>query len=119
MLGLIAFALLILACSYWKLARNDDDAQRQGNEGGDIENGEKVDGVSKMNGIPVYEEKIVVIMAGNDKPTFLATPALMLLPNIISNDHLKVSNNNIAKDQDEGTNDDEKPKEDETTHPHI
>uniref|UniRef100_A0A803LXV3 Uncharacterized protein n=1 Tax=Chenopodium quinoa TaxID=63459 RepID=A0A803LXV3_CHEQI len=78
MLGLIAFALFILACSYWRLSR-DNDPQQQSNEGGDLESGEKGEGVSKINGAPVFEEKIVVIMAGNDKPTFLATPALMLM----------------------------------------
>ncbi|ESQ32030.1 hypothetical protein EUTSA_v10005084mg [Eutrema salsugineum] len=63
MLGLIAFALLLLACSYWTLSRrrNDGDGEKQ------TESGEKV--VAK-----VFEEKILVIMAGQNKPTFLATP---------------------------------------------
>ncbi|KAJ4952161.1 hypothetical protein NE237_028993 [Protea cynaroides] len=70
MLGLIAFALLILACSYWKLSgylENGDEAER------DPENGDE----KSSNGIKVpvvYEEKIVVIMAGDKKPTFIATP---------------------------------------------
>ncbi|CAK7344626.1 unnamed protein product [Dovyalis caffra] len=74
MLGLIAFALLILACSYWKLSGYLDN----GNEGGerDLEAGEgenkSGDGCEKK---PVaFEEKILVIMAGEVKPTFLATP---------------------------------------------
>ncbi|XP_021723807.1 protein GLUTAMINE DUMPER 2-like [Chenopodium quinoa] len=124
MLGLIAFALLILACSYWRLSR-DNDPQQQSNEGGDLESGEKGEGVSKINGAPVFEEKIVVIMAGNDKPTFLATPALMLMPKSNFNDdhHLnKVGNNVIANDENTSVgnddDDDEKPKEDETSHPH-
>lgn len=74
MLGLIAFALLILACSYWKLS----GYLESGNEGGerDLEAGEgenkSGDGSEKK---PVaFEEKILVIMAGELKPTFLATP---------------------------------------------
>ncbi|XP_010454820.1 PREDICTED: protein GLUTAMINE DUMPER 5-like [Camelina sativa] len=61
MLGLIAFALLLLACSYWKFTRQTDDGEKQ------TESGEKV--VAK-----VLEEKILVIMAGQNNPTFLATP---------------------------------------------
>ncbi|KAJ6923535.1 hypothetical protein NC652_016997 [Populus alba x Populus x berolinensis] len=74
MLGLIAFALLILACSYWKLS----GYLESGNEGGerDLEAGEgenkSGDGSEKK---PIaFEEKILVIMAGEVKPTFLATP---------------------------------------------
>ncbi|KAM0041023.1 putative protein glutamine dumper [Helianthus debilis subsp. tardiflorus] len=70
MLGLIAFALLILACSYWKLS-----ADREG----DLESGNgSQDGESKQGDhreTPVFEEKYLVIMAGDAKPTFLATPA--------------------------------------------
>ncbi|CAH8272160.1 unnamed protein product [Arabidopsis lyrata] len=61
MLGLIAFALLLLACSYLKLSRGTEDEEKQ------TESGEKV--VAK-----VFEEKILVIMAGQNNPTFLATP---------------------------------------------
>lgn len=70
MLGLIAFALLILACSYWKLSgylEGDGAAER------DLEADEgKSDDTQKP--APVFEEKILVIMAGEVKPTFLATP---------------------------------------------
>lgn len=71
MLGLIAFALLILACSYWKLsgfleADGDGDGGRR-----DIEAGKVEDEARKA---PIYEEKFLVIMAGEEKPTFLATP---------------------------------------------
>ncbi|KAI3982215.1 hypothetical protein MKX01_019121 [Papaver californicum] len=76
MLGLIAFALLILACSYWKLsAFLDNDSERSRN---DLENGDNDDNKSIEDGTIkvhiVYEEKIVVIMAGDVKPTYLATP---------------------------------------------
>ncbi|XP_043708370.1 protein GLUTAMINE DUMPER 5 [Telopea speciosissima] len=70
MLGLIAFALLILACSYWKLSgylENGDGAERDP-ESGDEKGG---DGIKVQT---VFEEKIVVIMAGDEKPTFIATP---------------------------------------------
>ncbi|CAD5181024.1 unnamed protein product [Musa acuminata subsp. malaccensis] len=66
MLGLIALALLILACSYWKLSGYL--------EGGE-DTGSGVELYVKPVAAPtVYEEKVVVIMAGDAKPTFLATP---------------------------------------------
>ncbi|KAM3214599.1 hypothetical protein ACQJBY_066860 [Aegilops geniculata] len=73
MLGLIAFALLILACSYWKLSGYLDD-DREGQAVGDAD-GEKgsVSGASK----PAMDflEHVAVIMAGDERPTFLAKPA--------------------------------------------
>ncbi|KAL0312200.1 UNVERIFIED_CONTAM: protein GLUTAMINE DUMPER 3 [Sesamum radiatum] len=70
MLGLIAFALLILACSYWKLSGGEDGGQ------GDVESGagEKGESNADAKALPVFEEKVLVIMAGDVKPTFLATP---------------------------------------------
>ncbi|XP_042491515.1 protein GLUTAMINE DUMPER 2-like [Macadamia integrifolia] len=70
MLGLIAFALLILSCSYWKLSgylENGDDTER------DPENGDEK-GNDEIKVPSVFEEKIVVIMAGDKKPSFIATP---------------------------------------------
>ncbi|KAI4316431.1 hypothetical protein L6164_024410 [Bauhinia variegata] len=72
MLGLIAFALLILACSYWKLSgslRNENGDRDL--EGGD---GQKDGDSANKESVKVYEEKILVIMAGDVKPTYLATP---------------------------------------------
>ncbi|CAL1385224.1 unnamed protein product [Linum trigynum] len=68
MLALIAFALLILACSYWRLS-----TRRRRRQGGDVESGDEKEGkpVEKK----VFEEKFLVIMAGDNQPTFLATPA--------------------------------------------
>lgn len=80
MLGLVAFALLILACSYWKLsghfdARNDGgssqnqrdlEASAEEEEEGADRCGEKKE--------KVFEEKIVVIVAGRANTMFLATP---------------------------------------------
>ncbi|PKA57590.1 Protein glutamine dumper 3 [Apostasia shenzhenica] len=68
MLGLITFALLILACSYWRLSSLLETA------GGDGEDAGKAgDDRSKVRP-PAHEETIVVIMAGDKKPTFLAAP---------------------------------------------
>lgn len=69
MLGLISFALLILACSYSKVSSRLGDT-----EGGerDLESGggdEKDQGDESSKTV-----KILVIMAGNENPTFLATP---------------------------------------------
>ncbi|KZV49915.1 protein GLUTAMINE DUMPER 3 [Dorcoceras hygrometricum] len=70
MLGLIAFALLILACSYWKLSGH---LENQGENDRDLEAGEGGGGAAET-ARPVLEEKYLVIMAGQEKPTFLATP---------------------------------------------
>ncbi|XP_009600842.1 protein GLUTAMINE DUMPER 5-like [Nicotiana tomentosiformis] len=75
MLGLIAFALLILACSYWRLSGYLEN--NEGENGDDLEAGE---GNNNGNGSdvkvapPVFEEKFLVIMAGEMNPTFIATP---------------------------------------------
>lgn len=70
MLGLIAFALLILACSYWKISA-EEDRERDLESGNSDENGDSKPITHKEP--PVFEEKYVVIMAGQVKPTFLAT----------------------------------------------
>ncbi|XVE53496.1 hypothetical protein DITRI_Ditri03aG0007900 [Diplodiscus trichospermus] len=72
MLGLIAFALLILACSYWRLSGCLDNNSEGADAERDVESGEKEGDSNKQ--VKVYEEKILVIMAGDEKPTFLATP---------------------------------------------
>ncbi|KAK4374513.1 hypothetical protein RND71_005190 [Anisodus tanguticus] len=74
MLGLIAFALLILACSYWRLSGYLEE-----NQEGDIEEGNNNnngDGDGKMVESSILEEKFLVIMAGQLKPTYIATPSL-------------------------------------------
>ncbi|KAL3819524.1 hypothetical protein ACJIZ3_005429 [Penstemon smallii] len=71
MLGLIAFALLILACSYWKLS---GILENQGDGDRDLEAGEEAENGGAKAAPPVMEEKYLVIMAGQEKPTFLATP---------------------------------------------
>lgn len=61
MLGLMALALLVLLCSYWSKSLS-------GNEDNEDENETK----KKI----VYEEQFVVILAGDHKPSCLATPTM-------------------------------------------
>ncbi|KAE8656647.1 Protein GLUTAMINE DUMPER 5 [Hibiscus syriacus] len=72
MLGLITFALLILACSYWRLSGRLDNHAEGGHAERDVESGGNESESTKP--VKVYEEKILVIMAGDENPTFLATP---------------------------------------------
>ncbi|GMI89132.1 hypothetical protein HRI_002582500 [Hibiscus trionum] len=74
MLGLIAFALLILACSYWKLSGYLESGDGGGGGDTDLEAGEGKGEQTLKGGAPVMEQKFLVIMAGQAKPTFLATP---------------------------------------------
>ncbi|RZC69934.1 hypothetical protein C5167_033066 [Papaver somniferum] len=67
MLCLIAVALIILVCSYRKTSSND----RFYNDGNDLEKARKLDFSPRE-----MEPKFVVIMAGNENPTFLAEPTL-------------------------------------------
>uniref|UniRef100_A0A8R7V6V4 Protein GLUTAMINE DUMPER 3 n=2 Tax=Triticum urartu TaxID=4572 RepID=A0A8R7V6V4_TRIUA len=62
MLGLIALALLILACSYWKLSGYLDADREKGSASGAAR--------PAMD----FLEHVVVIMAGDERPTFLAKP---------------------------------------------
>lgn len=67
MLILIAIALLVLAYTYWKLSGQL--------EGGDLESTGQAKTVVQTCGPNGFEEqKILVIMAGENNPTFLATP---------------------------------------------
>ncbi|KAI5665788.1 hypothetical protein M9H77_15641 [Catharanthus roseus] len=62
MLGLIALALIILACSYKKRpsSSEEDDAEQKP--------------ASKLSA-PEIEPRIVVIMAGDHNPTYIANPS--------------------------------------------
>ncbi|OMO52665.1 hypothetical protein CCACVL1_29130 [Corchorus capsularis] len=63
---LIALALIMLACSYRKYSSNSSSRRQiQLKQEREINN----------MGFDDSEPKIVVIMAGDDKPTFLAKPA--------------------------------------------
>lgn len=70
MLGLIAFALLILACSYWKLSGYLDPADGESGDGGADDEKPKATGAES-----VFMKSILVIMPGDEKPTRLATPS--------------------------------------------
>ncbi|CAH8328332.1 unnamed protein product [Eruca vesicaria subsp. sativa] len=73
MLGLIAFALLILACSYWRLSSSSE--QDSGRNGEEVDEEKEIrSGDKAANG--AYEEKFLVIMAGENMPRFIATPAM-------------------------------------------
>ncbi|CAH2061177.1 unnamed protein product [Thlaspi arvense] len=61
MLGLIAFALLILACSYWRISTTGDDSGGRVDEEKESRSGDKAANAA-------YEEKVLVIMAGDDLP---------------------------------------------------
>ncbi|KAE8786863.1 hypothetical protein D1007_39322 [Hordeum vulgare] len=72
MLGLIAFALLILACSYWKLSgflEGGSDGQAAGDA-----DGEKGSASGASKPAMDFLDHVVVIMAGDERPTFLAKP---------------------------------------------
>ncbi|CAD6247868.1 unnamed protein product [Miscanthus lutarioriparius] len=89
MLGLIALSLLALACSYWKLSGSllaaagepdddDDDLERQAGgagAGGRRPGDGKAAAAGKAAAGEHWREHVVVIMAGDERPTFLATPA--------------------------------------------
>uniref|UniRef100_A0A0D9WSS1 Protein GLUTAMINE DUMPER 3 n=1 Tax=Leersia perrieri TaxID=77586 RepID=A0A0D9WSS1_9ORYZ len=77
MLGLIAFALLILACSYWKLSGYLDGGDQTGRSAanGDSGEGEKGSAAGASRPAVGFREHVVVIMAGDERPTFLAMPA--------------------------------------------
>ncbi|CAL9136812.1 unnamed protein product [Musa acuminata var. zebrina] len=69
MLGLIAFALLVLFCSFRHLSGYLES-------GGEADGDEEApsDGGDEAKPPLLFEDSIVVIMAGDRKPTFLATP---------------------------------------------
>ncbi|CAL5325962.1 hypothetical protein CsSME_00005327 [Camellia sinensis var. sinensis] len=65
MLGLIAFALVILACSYKKSSSSSSSSSS---------NSSTHAGEKPVRPPPEMEPKIVVIMAGDENPTYLAKP---------------------------------------------
>lgn len=89
-MGLIALALLALACSYWNHqygAHNSDDLDNNNNnkEMGD-------DDPETKDPVKAHEERILVIMAGDHKPTFLACP--MSHKDIHNHNHVLVPQEN-------------------------
>jgi hypothetical protein len=68
LMALVALALLILACSYWKTM----DSQSNGQS---LNASAELGVQTEISGEDFEEEKVVVIMAGQQNPTFLARPA--------------------------------------------
>ncbi|KAL1291002.1 hypothetical protein HN51_059550 [Arachis hypogaea] len=98
MLGLIAFALFILACSFWKLtaiqSNDHEEEEQERSMERNLATKEADEGTNKEQVKP-YEDKILVIMAGHDKPTFLATPTSAKCSS--SPNQGPATNNNSAK----------------------
>lgn len=71
MLGLIAFALLVLACSYWGLSPHRDPAEtgEQHEEGKPHD-----DGAAAKDPANLEDGRLLVIMAGDRAPSFIAVP---------------------------------------------
>ncbi|KAI3923041.1 hypothetical protein MKW92_006972 [Papaver armeniacum] len=101
MLCLIALSLLILACSHKKLSSFlDNDRERSRNDADEKSTEEETIRVPA-----VYEDQIVVIMAGDVKPSYLATPIYL------KTSSFEYSKN--AENKDDSKSSDEKPKEEE------
>lgn len=66
LLGVTLLAIFILSCTYLKFIDYLENRRNGGGHG-------SASGALKLTQ-PVLEEKYLVIMAGEDKPTFLATP---------------------------------------------
>ena len=62
--GLLTFALLVVVYSYWKLSRNI----------GNGDGNSKPENCKDFRQEPVSDQKYLVIMAGESKPTYVATP---------------------------------------------
>jgi hypothetical protein len=77
MLGLITLALLILACSYWKLnnylgtGRDATTSSSSGPGATDGDDGSKSPAASSP---ATFADLVAVVMAGEKMPTFLAAP---------------------------------------------
>lgn len=84
-MALIALALLMLACSYWRLTQESNN----NNNNNVVKEGD--DDSEKKEQPKVYEEKILVIMAGDHNPTFLATPSSSLGCSNFDHKHLGIS----------------------------
>ncbi|XP_071725299.1 protein GLUTAMINE DUMPER 2-like [Rutidosis leptorrhynchoides] len=95
MLSLIAFALLILACSYSKRAGNGENGDRER----DIEAGDSKADNNDKDLAYVFEEKYLVIMAGQANPTFIATPVSSKVTSFCSCSCQKDSTEKLSNDK--------------------
>ncbi|KAL6638765.1 hypothetical protein ACP70R_023624 [Stipagrostis hirtigluma subsp. patula] len=80
MLGLIALALLILACSYWKLNHYLDAAEASSSSSGPAGatngDGSKSPAAAATASPGAFADLVAVVMAGEKTPTFLAAPVV-------------------------------------------
>lgn len=90
-MALIALALFMLACSYWRLTRITQQESNNDDDDDDDVVKEVDDDSEKKEQPKVYEEKILVIMAGDHNPTFLATPSSSLGCSNFDHKHLGIS----------------------------
>ena len=74
MIALIAFALILLACSYCKVSRGSNSEENNDSSVGSGEKDETLQNIMLSCSEDTQLRKIVVIMAGNDTPTFIANP---------------------------------------------
>ncbi|KAF8701338.1 hypothetical protein HU200_033668 [Digitaria exilis] len=78
MLALITLALLILACSYWKLNNylgiGDDAAASAPGGATDGDGGSKSPVATAADSPAAFADLVAVVMAGEMTPTFLAAP---------------------------------------------
>lgn len=71
MLALIAFSLIVLVCSYWKMVGCEEERNARARES----NVSFIQPIDSRNCLKDDDgTKVVVIMAGEEKPTFLAKP---------------------------------------------
>lgn len=107
MMGLIACAVLILICSYWRLSGplGAGDYADRDPEAGDA------NGNGGAAPAPVVEEKFLVILAGQEKPTCLATPVASRVSSFGSNcscSSSTVSSESSTLGKSDGENDEKK-----------
>lgn len=75
MIALILFALLLLLCSHYKRSSREHESESTS------ENNEMGKKNMEVHGCDAIE-RVVVIMAGNDSPTFIAKPSSIAEPTI-------------------------------------
>jgi hypothetical protein len=77
MVLLIACAFILLACSYWRKSSHYDPEGSNGSghtDHSNTESGGKNVMITKNSYCSDKEEKFFVIMAGDEKPTYIANP---------------------------------------------
>ncbi|XP_006659970.2 protein GLUTAMINE DUMPER 5 [Oryza brachyantha] len=94
MLGLITLALLILACSYWKLNNYlGTDHSSSSPAAGNGDDGSKSPATAAPASPALFRDLVAVVMAGENMPTFLAAPIVRQPP---STDHTSAAADGAA-----------------------